>query len=138
VRGKAHAAGALRYLAAIADNKATIAAAGAIQLLIALLRRETEEGKADFAGALGNLAAIADNKATIAAAGAIPPLIALLRDGTSEGKSDAAGALGNRADNAANQIAIKSEGYETLVDAAANGPAEVAALCLEILTLLDR
>ncbi|KAJ1428264.1 hypothetical protein B484DRAFT_396896 [Ochromonadaceae sp. CCMP2298] len=81
----------------------TIAAAGAIPLLIALLRDGTAKGKENAASALWNLAANnADNDATIIAAGAISLLIALLREGTVEGKTNAAGALWNLAANADN------------------------------------
>jgi len=68
-----------------------IAAAGAIEPLVALVRDGDAEGKAIAAAALWYLAA-GDNamKAAIAAAGAIEPLV---RDGDAPGKARAAAAL---------------------------------------------
>ncbi|KOO53581.1 hypothetical protein Ctob_015905 [Chrysochromulina tobinii] len=80
------------------ERKAAIAAASAIEPLVALVRDGDREGKAKAAAALGNLAGDDDaNKAAIVAAGAIEPLAALMRDGDAEGKAKAAGALGNLA-----------------------------------------
>ena len=95
-RGKANAAGALWSLAAgDAAIVAAIAAAGAIEPLVALVRDGDAQGKADAAAALWYLAfgefAI---KAAIMAAGAIKPLVALVRDGDARGQENAAAALG--------------------------------------------
>ena len=77
-----------------ADNRAAIAAAGAIEPLVALARDGSEGAKDWAAGALGMLAANnADNEAKIVAAGAIEPLMAVARGGSEEGKAMAAGAL---------------------------------------------
>jgi hypothetical protein len=116
-----------------AGNTVTVAAAaGAIRLLISLLRNGTVQGKAAAAGALFNLAAIAGNQVTIAAAGGIPLLIALLRDGTAQGKTDVADALWNLAVNADNQGTIAAAGGIPLLiallrDWTAEGKSKAAA-----------
>mmetsp|Transcript_23181 Transcript_23181/g.51980 ORF Transcript_23181/g.51980 Transcript_23181/m.51980 type:complete len:110 (-) Transcript_23181:29-358(-) len=69
-------------------------AAGAIPLLILLLRNGTAQGKRNAAVALWNLAANnAANQGTIAAASAVSLLILLLQEGTAEGEIQAAAAL---------------------------------------------
>jgi hypothetical protein len=140
VDGKKKAAGALGNLTVNAANQVAVAAAGAIPLLIALLRDGTVEGRIYAACALCNLTASSGNDVAIAAAGAIPPLIALLRDGTvgEETHMWAAVALWNLAENAANAVTIKREGLRLLRSTVANGPAELAAKCRQILARLDR
>jgi hypothetical protein len=121
-----------------AGNTVTIAAAaGAIRLLISLLRNGTVQGKAAAAGALFNLAAIAGNQVTIAAAGGIPLLIALLRDGTVEGKYNAAGVLYNLTAIADNAVIIRREGFDLLTRTVAEGQADVAAVCAKVLNRLE-
>merc|ERR1711977_194762 len=103
---KAQAAWALANLALNDDNCVTIASAGAILPLIALLSGPDEMGKKQAARALANLALNDDNRATIASAGAIPPLIALLR-GPDEVKVHAACALANLAINRDNRATTR-------------------------------
>ena len=73
---------ALRKLAINSEYKVSIAAAGAIPLLVALLQNGSDMVKVKAVGALGNLAYNNYNKVSIAEAGAIPPLVALLQNGT--------------------------------------------------------
>ena len=75
---KEFAAGALSKLSANVDNKVSIAAAGAIQLLVALLQNGTDVAKEMVTITLRNLSSNEDNRVSIAAAGAIPRLVALL------------------------------------------------------------
>ena len=67
--GKEKAAGALRNLAANADNQIAIATKGGIEPLIALVKSGTDAGKEKAAGALRSLAVNADNKKQIERAG---------------------------------------------------------------------
>ena len=100
-------AGALARLAYDNDaNKATIADAGGIPPLVALVHDGTEIQKTQAALALMRLAAEDTNAVAIAAAGGIPPLVALARDGTEKQKEHATGALGNLTANVNNQVAI--------------------------------
>jgi vacuolar protein 8 len=72
---KANAAFALGNLAAAtdADNRAAIVAAGAIPLLVELLRGGSENGRANAAFVLGNLSTGDDAITTVVvAAGTIP------------------------------------------------------------------
>ena len=64
------------------DNRASIAAAGAIPPLVALLSSSDEDVQRAAVGTLGNLAENVDNKALIAEAGGIPPLVSCLTTGT--------------------------------------------------------
>ena len=70
-----------------------IAAAGGIEVLIALARHGTEAQKEEAAGALWNLSANDDNSVAIAAAGGVEVLVSLARDGNEAQKERAAGAL---------------------------------------------
>jgi serine/threonine protein kinase len=81
------AAQALAILAADdAENRRSIAGAGAIGPLVSLLREGDAEGKQWAAYALGVLAANdAENRRSIAGAGAIGPLVSLLRERDSGG-----------------------------------------------------
>ncbi|KAJ1626603.1 armadillo-type protein [Pavlovales sp. CCMP2436] len=72
---------------------ALIVDAGALPLLVALLRAGTEKGKASAEGAIAWLASNAPTRTLILGEGALPPLIALLRTGTEEGKEHAAAAI---------------------------------------------
>ena len=80
-------------LAVDAEDCNTIAAAGAIPLLVQLLTEGRDSAKEQAAGALGNLTANAENQKTIAVAGAIPLLVQLLSEGRDGAKEHAAGAL---------------------------------------------
>ncbi|CAE7246869.1 PUB12 [Symbiodinium sp. CCMP2592] len=80
------------------DNRASIAAAGAIPPLVELLSSSTPEAQAAAAGVLRNLAADDyDNDVLIAEAGGIPALVELLRSSTPEVQAAAAGVLRNLA-----------------------------------------
>ena len=92
-----------------ADSRAAIVRAGAIEPLVALVRRGGERAQRAAAGALSYLAT--DHQAAIAQAGAIEPLVALVRDGSAEAQGAAAAALANLAgDNADNRVAIARAG----------------------------
>ena len=110
---KEHAAGALRNLAANADNKVAIAKVdGALAALVALLRDGSAVGKENAAAALGNLAVDDDNEVAIAKVDdALAALVALLRDGSAVGKEKAAGALKNLAFDADNKKLLLKLGY---------------------------
>ncbi|KAH8061477.1 hypothetical protein JL722_4104 [Aureococcus anophagefferens] len=89
------------------DNAVLIAEAGAIPLLVELLRDGTASGKEKSARALCSLAGNnRANQVQIVAAGAIPPLVELLRDGSAEAKLQAATALCYLAFNNDNKVAI--------------------------------
>ena len=104
------AASELKDLARDDDNKIAIANAGAIPLLVQLLRDGTPLAREVAAGALHRMAGNDDNKIAIATAGAIPPLVQLLRDGTPLAREVAAGALHRMAGNDDNKIAIAKAG----------------------------
>ena len=71
---------ALCELARNSENKVSIAAAGAIPLLVVLLQSGTEVAKGNATAALWNLSTNVDNRVSIAVAGAIPLLVALLQN----------------------------------------------------------
>lgn len=75
------------------ENNSGIIAAGAIPLLVNLLRNGTEPQQRAAAAALDNLTNDENCTASIVAAGAIDPLMLLVRDGTEYQKQFAAGAL---------------------------------------------
>ena len=89
---KSSAAITLWRLADDSDNRVSIARAGAIPTLVALLQNSPGDMKWAAAEALGHLAYDSDNRVSIARAGAIATLVALLQDGTpiaQEGAEDA-------------------------------------------------
>ena len=103
------AAGALRNLAADnAANQAAIAAAGAIEPLVALVRSGSVGAQEQAAAALWALATgNAANKAAIVAAGAIEPLTAMRSGSALAAMEQAEGALGVLAeDNADAQFEL--------------------------------
>ncbi len=108
------AALALRDLAGNAENKISIAKAGAIRPLVSLLSDSDTEVRQNAAAALCNLAANAENSIVIAQAGAIRPLVSLLSDSDTIVRKNVAAALSNLALNAENTI--------TIVQAGAMGP----------------
>jgi len=67
------------HLTLYEDNVVSIAKAGAIPLLVALLQKSTDLAKENAATLLWGLAAL--NEVSIARAGAIPTLVALLQYG---------------------------------------------------------
>ena len=73
---------ALFHLARNLKNNVSIAKAGAIPPLVALLQNGTDKAKENAAGALMNLSATEDNRFSIAKAEAIPSLVAILQNGT--------------------------------------------------------
>jgi hypothetical protein len=95
---KANAARALGNLAAAnANYKVAVATAGAIPLLVELLRGGSDEGKKNATGTLWKLAVgNASNAAVIVLADAIPPMEDMVRSrGSAKGKKFAAMALSN-------------------------------------------
>lgn len=100
-------------------NKVAIAAAGAIPLMVELLRVGSDEVKAGVAWALANFTMNnAANKVAIVRTGAIPLLVDVLRGGSDEGKAGAASALaGLMAGNDAHRAAIMAAGAISLVPA---------------------
>ncbi|KAJ1624663.1 hypothetical protein T492DRAFT_881461 [Pavlovales sp. CCMP2436] len=74
-------------------TRTLILGAGALPLLMALLRAGTEDGKASAAGAILWLARDSPTRTLILSAGTLPPLVALLCDGTEQCKSGAAFAI---------------------------------------------
>ncbi|CAK9193558.1 unnamed protein product [Sphagnum troendelagicum] len=75
------------------ENRITIANAGAIKPLVALLRSSDQKTQENAVTALLNLSINDNNKAEIAAAGAIEPLVDVLRIGNSEAMENAAATL---------------------------------------------
>ena len=117
---------AARALSTSAKNKAAnrvpIAEAGAIPLLVELLRDGSAEAKLTVARALHFLAYAAGNRVLIAEAHGIPPLVALLRDGNADAKLEAAAALRHLAYNHMNQLLIpEAGGIPPLVDLLRDG-----------------
>ena len=92
------------------DNKASIAAAGAIPPLVELLRSRTPEVQAAAEEALWLLAFNTDNQALIAKAGGIPPLVELLSSSNSAVQQEAVGALRQLALSADNKALIAEAG----------------------------
>ena len=139
--GKQLAAAALGTLAVDNhDNAVAIAAAGAIEPLVALARGGTDGQKEEAAAALATLAVDKDNAVAIATAGAIEPLVALARSGTDGQKEEAAAALAIiAAKNAGNAVAIATAGaIEPLVALArggTDGQKEEAAAALRTLAV---
>ena len=80
-QGKVNAAGALRYLAFVADNQVRIVQEGGLGALISLSRYGSPEGKANAADALWYIYFLADNQVSIDTAGGLAPLIELLTNG---------------------------------------------------------
>ena len=118
---KMAAARALGNLACLnAADRVLIAEAGAVPLLVELLRDGSAEAKLTVARALHFLTFphyAAGNRVLIAEAHGIPPLVALLRDGNADAKLEAAAALRYLAYNAANKVLIaEAGGIPLLVD----------------------
>jgi len=134
-RVKVRAAWALANLALNDENRATIASAGGIPPLIALLGGGPDNVKAQAALALGNLARNDDNRATIASAGGIPPLIALL-GGSDNVKVHAAGTLAALALNDDNKATITSVGGIPPLTALLSGSGDVRNHAEQVLTQL--
>lgn len=102
-----HAAGALKNLAIDEENRRTIAAAGAIPLLVQLLTVNAPVVPERAAGALWSLAVQdTENQKSIAATGAIPLLLQLLREGSDGARKEATGALWCLAVNSVNRNSI--------------------------------
>ena len=95
------------YSARTANN---VVSAGAIEPLVALMRRGSAQAQELAAWTLESLAVHADHQVAIAQAGAIEPLVALLRGGNQAARVRAAGALGSLAIHADNQVAIAQAG----------------------------
>ncbi len=75
------------------NNKIQIASAGAIPVLIKLLKSRSDLAQELITGALSNLALNDDNKMAIGVLGAVPPLLHVLRVGSQGAQRDAAMAL---------------------------------------------
>ena len=101
-----------------AKNQNSIAEAGAILYLVAMLGSPAAQMQANAAAALANLARNHhDNQVAIAKAGAVPPLCTLVKEGSSDAKDRGASALWSLAtDNAANKDTIaKLGGIDPLI-----------------------
>ena len=123
---KMAAARALGNLACLnAADRVLIAEAGAVPLLVELLRDGSAEAKLTVARALHFLTFphyAAGNRVLIAEAHGIPPLVALLRDGNADAKLEAAAALRHLAYNHMNQLLIpEAGGIPPLVDLLRDG-----------------
>ena len=82
----------------------TIAAAGAVPPLVALVHHGSELAREEAGAALANLAVNAENQVAIATAGAVEALVELVRCQNAGGQEAAARALRNLAVNAQNQV----------------------------------
>jgi vacuolar protein 8 len=126
---KANAARKLRNIGAAsnADPMAVAAeAAGAIPLLVELLRGGSENCRVMATAALWNLALWSHaNKAAIMAAGAFPPLVELLRDGSSPSRANATLALKNLAAHDASGAAVVAAGALPLLVELLRGGSDV-------------
>ena len=97
----------LLVLAQNEANRAKLADAGAIKLLVALLRRDTDDAQKEKAArVLVNLAYEQAYEVPIAQVGAIPPLVQLLSSTDDALKVNAALALFHLAFNETNQVEI--------------------------------
>ncbi len=92
------------------ENKVTIATAGAVPPLIALLKSPSAGVQEAAAGALRNLGVNVENQITIATAGAVPPLIDMLKSPSAGVQEAAAGALWNLGGNDEHQVTIVTAG----------------------------
>ena len=119
---RASAAKALEKLAMNDDNRVSIARAGGIDPLVALIRSGTPEQKVYAAGALVSLAWNTENQVSIARAGGIEALVAIASSGTPKQMELAAAALWSLAENPDNQVSIaRAGGIEALVAMASSG-----------------
>jgi vacuolar protein 8 len=128
-----------------ASEKAAIAEAGGIPLLVELVRDGSADAKCHAARVLGHIALDNDaNRILVAEAGAIPPLVELLRDGSAVAKAEPAWepawALYILAwNNANNQVLIvEAGGIPPLVELLRNGSAEAKEKAVWALRSLAR
>ena len=91
-------------------NQASIADAGGVPSLIALVSSTLSEVHRDAAGALWSLGASPSNQELIANCGGITPLVTLLSDGNPGAQETAAGALHSLADRPDNRHLIAEAG----------------------------
>ncbi|KAL3520753.1 hypothetical protein ACH5RR_018902 [Cinchona calisaya] len=105
------AAGELRLLAKRnADNRICIAEAGAIPLLVELLRSPDSRTQEHAVTALLNLSINDANKGTIVNAGAIPDIVDVLKIGSMEARENAAATLFSLSVVDENKVAIGAAG----------------------------
>ncbi|KAJ1632040.1 hypothetical protein T492DRAFT_868932 [Pavlovales sp. CCMP2436] len=98
--------------------------AGALPLLVALLRAGTEQGTTNAAAAVARLANNMPTRALIVEAGALPLLVALLRAGTEQGNSYSALAIARLAEESPTRMLILGEGALPLLVALLNAGTE--------------
>jgi len=117
-----------------------IVAAGAIPLLVKLLRSGSDEGKTESALKVLFLSLIngGTTKAAVVAAGALPPLVELLSGGSNEVRANAVSFLSNLAfRNDANKAAIMKAGaIPPLVQLLRSGPDECRVYAATALSYL--
>ena len=135
---------ALRNLAVSTGLQSSVAKAGAVAPLVALLSSADLDSKVASAGALMNLAANDALRASVISAGAIPPLVRLLQseDVPQEGKLDAEQALCNLVlDSNANKDMTRDDTIaRVLIDLVRSGSSkgrELASLALEDIALFQ-
>ncbi|KAL3688412.1 hypothetical protein R1sor_014721 [Riccia sorocarpa] len=118
-----HAAAELRLLAKYnQENRISIANAGAIKPLVALLSSADPKTQENAVTALLNLSINDNNKSEIAAAGAIDPLVNVLRVGNSQAMENAAATLFSLSVMDENKVTIGASGaIPPLVDLLMNG-----------------
>jgi hypothetical protein len=106
------AAETLGRIAANAEDAVTIAASGAIPLLVQLLKPGApDEVQMNAAGTICKLASNSENAITIAASGAIPVLVQLLGPGSrADVQANATAALGILCANSENAVIIAAAG----------------------------
>jgi len=99
-----------------AGRREKIVKAGAVPLLVGLVKSGSPRAKELAAGALSHLALTPGNKTAIADAGGINAMVELMRTGVGEGKGAAAAAVANLTSGCAtNQTAVAKEGGISLL-----------------------
>ncbi|MCO5560272.1 hypothetical protein L7F22_013883 [Adiantum nelumboides] len=99
VESKAAAADIIWDLSSYRHSTSFVVAAGAIPVLVELLKAENEELRENVSGAIAQLTYNDDDKQALAEAGVIPILVELLQDSCMEVKGNAAEALHNFAED---------------------------------------
>lgn len=139
-KSQEHAVTTLLNLSIIEDNKKDIVAAGALDLIIEVLKSgHVMESRENAAAALFSLSVSDEVKVQIGSKfGAIPALVTLLREGSMQrGKKDAATALFNLAVYHGNKVKIIEAGaVPTLLALLGDESATVADACAAVLSLL--
>eukprot|EP00250_Pteridium_aquilinum_P021591 c25169_g2_i1 orf=764-2305(-) len=99
VEAKAAAADIIWDLSSYRHSVSIVIAAGAIPVLVGLLKAENEELRENVSGAISQLTYNDDDRQALAETGAIPILVELLQDSSTDVRGNAAEALNNFAED---------------------------------------